>query len=445
MNDQIARISDIDVAHHLHSYTDARRHENEGPLQISRAEGIYVFDPEGRRYIEGMAGLWSVAVGFSEARLLRAAAEQMAVLPYYHTFTGRTNAAVAKLAEKLISIAPVPMSKVLFTNSGSEANDTAIKLVWYRANALGMPKKKKVISRLKAYHGVTALSASLTGLPNNHLSFDLPFDCILHTLTPHYRAGSNETEEAFVQRCAAELEALILREGPETIGAFIGEPVMGAGGVIVPPTGYWKAMQDVLARHDILLIADEVICGFGRTGSMFGCETYDIRPDIMTVSKQLSSSYQPIAAVLVNDRVYQPIADESHRIGVFGHGYTASGHPVAAAVALENLRIIEADRLVENVQALAPLFGACLDELATRPGVFESRSVGLIGALEFEPRDGQAQGVIGTQFSRALLESGLICRSIGDAIALCPPMIITEDQIKAIFDTFAQCLDTFGQ
>lgn len=318
-----------DAAYHMHSYTNARKNEAEGPLVIERGEGIYVYDNEGKKYIEGMSGLWCVGVGFGEKRLVEAAARQMEKLPYYHTFTQKSHAPSVDLAEKLIGMAPVPMSKAYFTNSGSEANDTVVKMIRYRANALGLPAKKKIISRVKGYHGVTLASASLTGLPNNHRSFDLPMPGILHTGCPHHRvfAKPGESELAFSARLAAELEEIIMAEGPETIAAFIGEPLMGAGGVIVPPEGYWSAIQAVLAKHDILLIADEVICGFGRTGNMFGSITYDMRPDIMTLSKQLSSSYLPISALLINDRVYQPIADESKVIGTFGHGVTAAGHP----------------------------------------------------------------------------------------------------------------------
>ncbi|KAJ0340576.1 hypothetical protein COL154_014172, partial [Colletotrichum chrysophilum] len=261
-----------DIAYQLHAYTNARKQEEAGSLVIERGEGIYVYDNAGKRYIEGMAGLWSVAVGFGEKRLAGVAQRQMEQLPYYHTFSQKTQGPSVDLAEKLIGMAPVPMSKVHFTNSGSEANDTMVKLVRYRSNALGKPEKKKIISRFKGYHGVTLASASLTGLPNNHRSFDLPMDGILHTTCPHYRTGARpgESEAAFVERCAAELDEMIQSEGPDTIAAFIGEPVMGAGGVIVPPDGYWQAIQTVLKKYDILLVADEVICGFGRTGEMFG-------------------------------------------------------------------------------------------------------------------------------------------------------------------------------
>lgn len=436
-----------DMAYHLHSYTNPRKLEREGPLIIDRGEGIHVFDNSGKRYIEGMAGLWSVAVGFGEKRLVEAARRQMDKLPYYHTFSQKAHGPVVDLAEKLIGMAPVPMSKVYFANSGSEANDFAIKLVWYRSNALGRPEKKKIISRIKGYHGVTALSASLTGLPNNHRSFDLPLANILHTTCPHYRTGAEpgQDELAFSRCCAEELEALILEEGPETIAAFIGEPVMGAGGVIVPPEGYWAAIQDVLRKYDILLIADEVICGFGRTGNMFGSETFGMRPDIMTLSKQLSSSYQPIAALMINDSVYEPIANEADRIGALGHGFTASGHPVAAAVSLENLAIIEEKDLVGNVRRLAPHFLGRLNALERHPLAVEARGIGLIGALELEAADGAAAGATGARVGAILQRNGLICRNIGDSIAFCPPMIITAAEIDEMFDIVEASLGELGQ
>ena len=434
-----------DKAYHLHSYTNARALERDGSLVIDRGEGIYVYDVSGKKYIEAMSGLWSVGVGFGENRLVEAAAKQMAKLPYYHTFTARSHGPSIELAEKLIQMAPVPMSKAYFTNSGSEANDTAVKMVWYRSNALGLPEKKKIISRIKGYHGVTVASASLTGLPNNHRSFDLPLAGIFHTSCPHYRAfkQEGETEAAFVTRCAKELEDLILKEGPETVAAFIGEPVMGAGGVIVPPAGYWDAIQKILKKYDILLIADEVICGFGRTGEMFGTTTYGLQPDIMTLSKQISSSYQPISALLINENVYGPLADESNKIGTFGHGVTAAGHPVAAAVALENIAIIEERDLVGNVRALAPKFQSRLKALEGHPLAIEARGVGLIGALELKPRDGFAAGQLGPKLFAIMTEKGLISRAIGDSMALCPPMIITEAQVDTIFDTFEASLDAF--
>ncbi len=434
-----------DKAYHLHSYTNARALERDGSVVMDRGEGIYVYDNNGKKYIEAMAGLWSVAVGFGENRLVEAATRQMAKLPYYHTFTARSHGPSIELAEKLIQMAPVPMSKAYFTNSGSEANDTAIKMVWYRSNALGKPEKKKIISRIKGYHGVTIAAASLTGLPNNHRSFDLPLPGIFHTTCPHYRTfkQDGETEAAFVERCAKDLEELILKEGPETVAAFIGEPVMGAGGVIVPLAGYWEAIQKVLKKYDVLFIADEVICGFGRTGEMFGTTTYALQPDIMTLSKQISSSYQPISALLINENVYQPLADESAKIGTFGHGVTAAGHPVAAAVALENIAIIEERDLVGNVRVLAPKFQSRLKALEGHPLAIEARGVGLIGALELKPRDGFAAGQLGPKLFSIMVEKGLISRAIGDSMALCPPMIVNEQQVDAIFDTFEASLDVF--
>ncbi|MBO6755049.1 MAG: aspartate aminotransferase family protein [Roseibium sp.] len=433
-----------DIAFHLHSYADARKHEDMGPLVINKGEGIYVEDTSGKRYIEGLAGLWSVAVGFGEKRLVDAAARQMEKLPFYHTFTYKTHGPSVDLAEKLVSMAPVPMSKVYFTNSGSEANDTAIKLIWYRSNALGQPERKKIISRVRGYHGVTVASASLTGLPNNHRSFDLPIPQVLHTTCPHYRTmhRHGEDEAEFAKRCAQDLEDLILAEGPETIAAFFAEPVMGAGGVIVPPDGYWEAVQPVLKKYDILFVADEVICGFGRTGEMFGTTKFNLDPDIMTLSKALSSSYLPISALLINDRVYQPIADESHTIGVLGHGFTGSGHPVAAAVALENLAIIEERDLVGHVKTVAPVFQKRLAGLNERSLVCETRGIGLIGAAEVTHPDlANTPGALGFKVNAAFHEHGLISRNMADAMAFCPPLIISETQIHDMFDIAEASLD----
>jgi len=434
-----------DAAYHLHSYTNARALEKDGPMIIETGEGIHVTDSQGKTYIEGMAGLWSVAVGFNESRLVEAATAQMRKLPYYHNFSMKSHGPVIELAEKLIGIAPVPMSKVFFTNSGSEANDTIVKLVWYRSNALGKPEKKKIISRNRGYHGVTALSASLTGLPNNHRSFDLPFPGILHTTCPHYwkEGRDGESEEQFATRCAEDLEAMILAEGPETVAAFIGEPVMGAGGVVVPPATYWEKIQAVLAKYDILLIADEVICGFGRTGKMFGSETFGIKPDIMTMSKQITSSYFPFSAFMMNDRVYQPIADESDKIGVLGHGYTGAAHPVGAAIALENLKIIEERDLVGNAAAMGAIMRKGLDDLTGSPLVGESRGVGLIAALELVAPEGMEipAGQLGAKMAGYMLENGLISRAMGDALAFCPPMIITEAEVKEMLDIASKSLE----
>jgi len=431
-----------DKAYQMHPNVDLRRDEKMGSLVSERGEGVYVFDTSGKRYIEGMAGLWSVGLGFGEKRLAEVAKAQMEKLPYYHTFAYKTHSPSIELAEKLIQMAPVPMSKVHFTSSGSEANDLVIKLTWYRSNALGLPQKKKMIGRIKGYHGVTIAAASLTGIARNHQSFDLPLPQMRHTTCPDFPrdAQPGETESDFVARMVADLEGLIEREGADTIAAFIGEPVMGAGGVIVPPKGYWAEIQRVLQRHDILLIADEVICGFGRTGNLFGCQTYDIRPDVMVVSKQITSSYMPLSAILVNERFYEPIADESHRIGVLGHGYTASGHPVATAVALETLKIMEERNVVGNAQRRSPRFLAGLADLAKHKTAASCRGVGLIGALELKPwalKSGKAAETA----SALALEEGVISRNIGEALCFCPPLIISDDEIDAMFKGVGRALD----
>lgn len=437
-----------DVAYHLHAYTNARAHEENGPLVIERGDGAFVYDSDGNRYLEAMAGLWSTALGFSEKRLIDAATRQMQKLPFYHTFSSKSHGPAIDLAEKLIQLAPVPMSKVYFTNSGSEGNDTALKLIWYRSNAMGQPKRKKVISRLRGYHGVTIASASLTGLPNNHRSFDLPIENVLHTGSPHYYAEGldGESEEDFATRRAAELEELILREGPETIAAFWGEPVMGAGGVIVPPPTYWQKIQAVLRKYDILLVADEVICGFGRTGNLFGSETYGMTPDIMVMSKAITSTYFPFTAMMVNDRVYQPIADESDRIGVLGHGFTSGGHPVGAAVALENLRIIEERDLVAQAARVGAYLQTRLAALLDHPLVGQVRGVAMIGAIELVTDKRlrtalEPVGRLGAMMNAALQRNGVICRNMGDAIAVCPPLIVTEAEIDLLIEAVLKSLE----
>ena len=435
-----------DIAYHFHAYTNARRHAEIGPMIIEDGEGIHVRDNNGNRYIEGMAGLWSVGVGFKDRRLIDAAMRQLEKLPFYHNFGHKSHGPAIELAEKLVAIAPVPMSKVFYTNSGSEANDTVLKMVWYRSNALGKPEKKKVISRIRGYHGVTIASASLTGLPYNHRSFDLPIDRVLHTTCPHYwkEGRDGETEDQFATRCADELEALIQREGPDTIAAFWAEPVMGAGGVVVPPHGYFDKIQAVLAKYDILFVADEVICGFGRTGEMFGSTLYDIRPDVMVLSKQITSSYVPFSAIVMNDRFYDPIADESDRISTFGHGFTGGGHPLGAAVALENLAIIQDNDLVANAREVGAHFRARLATLADRPLVGEVRGVGLIAAVELvedkATKSVTTIGRLGAMMNAAMQRNGLISRSMGDSAGFCPPLIITRPQADEMFEIVEKSL-----
>jgi 4-aminobutyrate--pyruvate transaminase len=395
-----------------------------------------------------MAGLWCTALGYGNEELVEAATAQMRKLSFTHLFSGRSHDPAIELAETLKEMAPMPVSKVLFGCSGSDANDTQVKLVWYYNNALGRPKKKKIISRLKGYHGVTMVAASLTGLPNNHIDFDLPIAGVLHTSCPHhYRFGmEGESEEDFATRMAAELEEMILREGPDTVAAFIAEPVMGAGGVIVPPKGYFEKIQAVLARYDVLLIDDEVICGFGRLGDMFGATTMGMRPDTMSLAKAITSAYQPLSAVLVSEPMYQAMLDESRKIGTFGHGYTYTGHPVAAAVANKTLEIYRRDDIVSHVRRLTPVFQRRLRALVDHPLVGEARGVGLIGALElvadkaskrnFSPKQG-----VGPKAVLFGQEEGLIVRAIADGIAVCPPLVITEEEVNLLFDRLTAALD----
>ncbi len=439
-----------DIASHMHPFTNLATHPQSDPLVIVRGDGIYVEDDRGRRYLEAMSGLWCASLGFSNARLAAAGSRALNTLPSYHTFTGRTNPAAIALAEKLLSVAPVPMSKVLFANSGSEANDTAVKLVWYYHNAIGKPKKKKIIARKNGYHGVTVAAASLSGLPTNHRGFDLPLDRILHVECPHHHryAQPGETEDDFATRLADELEQRIQQEGPDTVGAFIAEPVIGAGGVLVPPASYFEKIQAVLQRHDVLLIADEVICGWGRTGEVWGSTTFGLRPDILTSAKALSSGYVPISAVLISDRVHAAVAMASGEIGVFGHGYTYSGHPVSCAVALETLQIYEDEKIIEHVQRIAPNFQQHLREFSGRPFVTQARGVGLIGGIELAADPQQRVAFeparkAGARLVEIALEEGLIVRALGDTIAFCPPLIITTAQVDELFARFDRSLQRF--
>ncbi len=446
MTDRPNSLAARDIAYYFHPATNARRHEKVGPMMIERGEGIYVYDDQGKQYIEGLAGLWSVAVGFGEPRLAKAAAEQMAKLPFYHSFAHKSHPAAVKLAERLVNLAP-GMAKAHFTSSGSEANDLAVKMIWYFNNALGRPEKKKIISRQRAYHGVSIVSGSLTGMPAFHRDFDLPLPFVRHVGCPNFwRYGRpGETEETFSTRLAEELEARILDEGPETVAAFIGEPVMGAGGVMPPPATYWQKIQAVCRKYDLIIVADEVITGFGRTGNPFGCQTYGIAPDIMVLSKALTSSYMPLSAILFTDAVYQVIADNSAKLGVFAHGFTASGHPVATAVALENLDILEERDLYTVARRLGPQFQARLQAFAGHPKVGEARGVGLIGALELVADKATKAapdpvGSLGARVSELCHEEGLIIRNIGDVIAFCPPLIISAAEIDDMFDRFGRAL-----
>ncbi|MGG5809123.1 aspartate aminotransferase family protein [Falsiroseomonas sp. CW058] len=440
-----------DIAHVLHPYTDHRAHAANGPLVIARGEGVRVFDEQGKEYIEAVAGLWCASLGFDNKRLVEAAHAQMKKLPFYHAFTAKSHEPMIDLSEMLIERSPCPMSKVFYANSGSEANDTAIKMVWYFNNAIGRPRKKKIISRLKAYHGITIAAGSLTGLPANHRMFDLPVsDRFLHVSTPHHYHGAQpgETEEAYSTRLAAELEETILREDPETVAAFFAEPVMGAGGVMVPPAGYFEKIQAVLRKYDVLFVADEVICGFGRTGNYWGSQTYSITPDIITCAKALSASFLPISAIIINDRVFQGLADGSQTIGTWGHGFTYSGHPVPAAVAVETLRIYDEIDIVGHVRRTGPHMQAKLREaFADHPLVGEVRGVGMVGAIELVADKKAAKNFdpalkVGGRMAKEGENAGVILRTLAnDTIAFSPPLIMTAEEIDQMIERTSKALD----
>ena len=437
-----------DIASLVHQQTDLNRHARDGAVIIERGEGVHVFDTDGKEYIEAMAGLWCASLGFSERRLADAAHAQMLKLPYYHTFFAKGHEPAVELAERLLAVAPPGMARVLFQCSGSEANDAAIKLAWQYWGARGQPERRKIIGRVRGYHGNTVATVSLSGQPHMHAGFGLPLPGFLHTDNPnYYRAHEDgETEERFSARMAANLEALIEREGPHTIAAFFGEPVQGGGGAITPPRGYWPAIQAVLKRHGILLVADEVICGFGRTGSMWGCETYGIEPDMISCAKQLSAAYQPISALLIATRVHEALLEHGRQHGVFGHGYTYGGHPVACAVAIETLKIYEERDMVGHVRAVAPAFLDGLAQFRSHPLVGDVRGVGLIAGVELmadkvrrEPYP--ASVGIGFEVQAACEAAGLIVRAIGDRIAFTPPLVITEAEIAELCRRFGAGLD----
>lgn len=445
----LSNLAARDIESLIHPYTNLATFRDTGPLIIERGQGIYVYDTVGRPYIDGMAGLWCTALGWGNDELADTAAAQMRKLAFGHLFGGKSHDGAIELAEKLKEIAPVPISKVFFCNSGSEANDTQIKLIWYMNNALGRPQKKKIVSRRKGYHGVTIASASLTGLPANQTDFDVPIANIIHTACPHhYRfAQDGESEQDFATRLAAELDALIQQEGPDTVAAFFVEPVMGAGGVIVPPATYFEKVLAVCARYDVYVVCDEVICGFGRLGTQFGCQAFAFEPDSITVAKALTSAYVPMAALTVPETMYRAILDQSRKIGTFGHGFTYTGHPVAAAVALKTLEIYERERLVERTATLSPQFQSRLAALAMHPLVGEARGYGLVGAVElvadkatkrsFDPKTG-----VGPRAVAHAEQEGLLLRFLaGDVLSICPPLIITSQEIDDLFDRLSRALD----
>lgn len=438
----------LDRHAHFHPQTDPKVLERDGPIIFERGNGVTVTDSSGRSYIEGMASLWCATLGFTNPRLAKTAHDQILTLASYHTFNRRANPPAIELSEKLLSIAPMSDGKVSFCNSGSEAVDTMIKLAWLYQSAHGRPRKRKIISRHNAYHGSTVMGATLSGLPHVRGAMAVEDnDVVLFAAAPyHYRqAQKDETPESFTARMLSELDALIQREGPENIAAMIVEPVMGAGGVIIPPEGYYRDIEALLRRHDILLLSDEVICGFGRTGHWFGCQAFGFTPDMMSVAKGLSSGYQPIGATLMSGEIYQAVSEEAGRLGVFGHGFTYAGHPVTSAVALETLRIYDEIDLLGRVRSLSKAFLAHLHSFSDHALVGETRGIGMIGALElvadkvsrapFPP-----SGRVGARLIELAMERGIILRNLGDVIAICPPLVIEEAEIATLFSRLSDAL-----
>ena len=439
-------VRDIETV--IHPYTNLARHREVGPVILNEGRGIYLYDDKGKRYIEGLAGLWCTALGYGNEELADAAANAMRKVSFTHAFGGKSHDGVIELSEKLKEISPIPASKILFGTSGSEANDMQIKLTWYMNNARGKPEKKKIISRVRGYHGVTIASASLTGLPWLHSDFDLPIKGILHTSCPHfYRYGQeDETEDQFSSRMAQDLDDLIQREGPETVAAFIAEPVMGAGGVIVPPEGYFAKIAAVLEKYDVRFIVDEVICGFGRTGNWFGTQTYKIKAHSISMAKAITSAYFPMSALTIEEDLYQAMLDESRKLGVFGHGFTYTAHPVGCAVALKTIEIYERDKIMEHAKKVSNVFQSRLRKLGEHPLVGEARGVGLIGAVELvadkkTKRTFDFKKGVGAAAVNMAQELGLILRFVQDSVAFCPPLIITTDEIHEMFDIAEKALD----
>ncbi|XP_015880911.1 gamma aminobutyrate transaminase 3, chloroplastic-like [Ziziphus jujuba] len=418
------------------------------PLVIEKSEGSYVYDCNGKKYLDALAGLWCTALGGNEPRLVAAATSQLNTLPFYHSFWNRTTKPSLDLAKDLLeSFTASKMAKAFFTNSGSEANDTQVKLVWYYNNALGRPNKKKFIARAKSYHGSTLISASLSGLPALHQNFDLPAPFVLHTDCPHYWRFHlpGETEEEFSTRLANNLENLILKEGPETIAAFIAEPVMGAGGVIPPPAAYFDKIQPILKKYDILFIADEVICAFGRLGTMYGCDKYNIKPDLVSMAKALSSGYLPIGAVLVSPEITEVIYSQSNKLGTFSHGFTYSGHPVSCAVAIEALKIYKERNIVEQVKSISPRFQDGLKAFADSPIIGEIRGTGLILGTEFSdnksPNDPfPPEWGVGAYFGTQCEKHGMLVRVSGDNIMMSPPFIISPEEVDELINIYGKAL-----
>ncbi len=437
----------LDLEHLLHPVTPLKAHHEKGPQLRMRGQGVYVYDEHGKQYLEGLSGLWCTALGYGEEELISVASKAMRNLSYAQLFGGVSHEPAIRLAEKLKSMMPFRAGRVFFGLSGSDANDTQVKLMWYYHNLIGKPEKKKIIAREGGYHGTTLASGSLTGLPPFHKHFDLPIPQVLRTDRPHYYRDheDGESEAEFVDRIIGNLKALIRREGADTIAAFIAEPITGAGGLVVPPVGYFDKLKPVLDDNDILYIDDEVICGFGRTGKAFGIEHFPIEPTTMSVAKALSSAYLPMSAVVIPEFMYEPMA-ASKDAPVFGHGFTYSGHPVCSAVALRTLEIYEERDMFAKAAIMGEVMQARLSALIEHPLVGDVRGKGLLGGIELM-KDGDkripfdAHQTAGATVVQRAYERGLILRPLGDTIAICPPLVISESQVHELFDKLTAALD----
>jgi L-2,4-diaminobutyrate transaminase len=440
--DQISAMDRASVLHPFTQLKDFASGKAGDPTIIESAKGIRITDATGREYIDGFAGLYCMNVGYGRTEVAEAISRQAHKLAYYHSYAAHTTEELARLSDRLVRMAPGKMSKVFYGMSGSDANETQAKLVWYYNNLRGLPKKKKIITRDRGYHGCSVVSGSMTGMSFYHDHMDLPIAGIPRTGVPHYYWGAEagETEEQFSARRAEELEALILREGPDTVGAFIAEPVLGTGGITPPPAGYWAAIQPVLKKYDVLLIADEVITGFGRTGAMFGCDKYGIEPDLITVAKGLTSAYVPLSASIVGEKVYKVLEEGADSVGAFSHGYTYSGHPIGVAAANAVLDIVEREDIPGNAQRVGSYFQKSLQEtFAGLPIVGEVRGVGLMAAIEFVADPATKKRFdpslkIGARVSKAARDLNLIARAMphGDILGFAPPLVITESEVDQI-------------
>lgn len=443
--------ADLDQASVMHPFASISDHQRGTPLMIVRGEGVHLFDSTGRRYLDGAAGLWCVNIGHGNRRVADAIARQAQQLAFTHSFGMFANEPAARLGARILELAEGRFSRVFFGTSGSDANETNIKLAWYYNNMRGKPRKKKIISRLRGYHGVTVLSGSLTALDNVHRHFDLPTDVARYTdtpdcyLSPEIRGGMSQLD--YSRLLADRLAALIEKEGPDTVAAFIAEPVMGVAGVLPPPEGYFAAIAEVLQRYDVLMIADEVITGFGRLGSWFGMQHYGFTPDLMTVAKGLTSGYQPLSAALIGPRVWDVLRDASGKAGPIGHGFTYSGHPVCTAAALANLDVLTDDNLVTQAGARGRFLAEVFERtFRGRPFVGDVRVVGLLGAIELSC-DGAAfppDRKLGVEIARECLARGVIVRALhpGDVVACSPPFIVSESEIEQIASTLSAALET---